>query len=191
MGFPMIKIQERRAYPSRIGVGAIVALMLSCGAGQASLVNHVIDVQYVWPSVGSVYQDLGTITVTSAPQSVTFQPYFDVEISSANVLVYNSNYIGTYSGSFNGEYLIDTSEAIFPSYAVDVSSVLPGGNPTISIAGNTLEINFAGRTFEPRSQLVLDFGVPEPSTWAMMLLGFAGIGVVAYRRKSSRALTAA
>ena len=27
-------------------------------------------------------------------------------------------------------------------------------------------------------------GVPEPSTWAMMLLGFAGIGFMAYRRKS-------
>ncbi len=25
-------------------------------------------------------------------------------------------------------------------------------------------------------------GVPEPSTWAMMLLGFAGLGFVGYRR---------
>jgi hypothetical protein len=24
--------------------------------------------------------------------------------------------------------------------------------------------------------------IPEPSTWAMMLLGFAGLGVVGYRR---------
>jgi hypothetical protein len=29
--------------------------------------------------------------------------------------------------------------------------------------------------------------VPEPSTWAMMLLGFAGIGFMAYRRKSKPA----
>ncbi|SRR5260221_504729 len=33
--------------------------------------------------------------------------------------------------------------------------------------------------------------VPEPSTWAMMLLGFAGIGFVAYRRKSRPVLIAA
>ncbi|MBI5264979.1 MAG: PEPxxWA-CTERM sorting domain-containing protein [Bradyrhizobium sp.] len=26
-------------------------------------------------------------------------------------------------------------------------------------------------------------GVPEPSTWAMMILGFAGLGLVAYRRR--------
>jgi hypothetical protein len=33
--------------------------------------------------------------------------------------------------------------------------------------------------------------VPEPSTWAMMLLGFAGIGLMAYRRKNMVALKAA
>jgi hypothetical protein len=31
-------------------------------------------------------------------------------------------------------------------------------------------------------------GVPEPSTWVMMILGFMGIGFVAYRRKSGSAL---
>jgi hypothetical protein len=29
--------------------------------------------------------------------------------------------------------------------------------------------------------------VPEPATWAMMLLGFAGVGFMAYRRKSKTA----
>jgi hypothetical protein len=33
--------------------------------------------------------------------------------------------------------------------------------------------------------------VPEPSTWAMMLLGFAGVGFMAYRRKAKPALFAA
>jgi hypothetical protein len=28
-------------------------------------------------------------------------------------------------------------------------------------------------------------GVPEPSTWAMMILGFCGLGFMAYRRKNS------
>src|ERR1700687_1672725 len=34
-------------------------------------------------------------------------------------------------------------------------------------------------------------GVPEPSTLAMMILGFAGIGFMAYRRKSKPTLMAA
>jgi hypothetical protein len=33
--------------------------------------------------------------------------------------------------------------------------------------------------------------VPEPATWAMMILGFAGVGFMAYRRKSKPALMAA
>jgi hypothetical protein len=33
--------------------------------------------------------------------------------------------------------------------------------------------------------------VPEPSTWAMVLLGFAGVGFIAYRRKPNSVLMAA
>jgi hypothetical protein len=33
--------------------------------------------------------------------------------------------------------------------------------------------------------------VPEPSTWAMMILGFLGLGFVAYRRKNQTAFNAA
>jgi hypothetical protein len=33
--------------------------------------------------------------------------------------------------------------------------------------------------------------VPEPSTWAMMILGFCGLGFIAYRRKDKLALRAA
>ncbi len=33
--------------------------------------------------------------------------------------------------------------------------------------------------------------VPESSTWAMLLLGFAGVGFMAYRRQSKPALMAA
>jgi hypothetical protein len=47
-------------------------------------------------------------------------------------------------------------------------------------SGNT---GNAGATFTP--------GVPEPSTWAMMILGFAGVGFMAYRRKNKAALLAA
>jgi hypothetical protein len=32
--------------------------------------------------------------------------------------------------------------------------------------------------------------VPEPSTWAMMILGFAGIGLIACRRRNNAMLAA-
>jgi hypothetical protein len=34
--------------------------------------------------------------------------------------------------------------------------------------------------------------VPEPSTWTILILGFAGIGIIAYRRRNhATAITAA
>jgi hypothetical protein len=55
------------------------------------------------------------------------------------------------------------------------------------IAGlNTLE--FLGLSQNPDSTVFLDnvsvAAVPEASTWAMMILGFFGVGFAAYRRKS-------
>jgi hypothetical protein len=38
--------------------------------------------------------------------------------------------------------------------------------------------------FFPDPGQVTVAAVPEPATWAMMLLGFAGVGFVAYRRKA-------
>jgi len=53
---------------------------------------------------------------------------------------------------------------------------------------------FQGGNYELNDLYVVPvFGgaVPESSTWAMMILGFAGIGFMAYRRKSKPALMAA
>jgi hypothetical protein len=39
--------------------------------------------------------------------------------------------------------------------------------------------------------VTLTDGVPETSTWAMMILGFAGVGFMGYRRKNRMALNTA
>jgi hypothetical protein len=43
----------------------------------------------------------------------------------------------------------------------------------------------------PVGALTLTTAVPEPSTWAMMILGFCGLGFMAYRRKSKPTMFAA
>ena len=164
--------------------GAMAALMLTCGIGHASTLNgNSIHVEYVWPSPGSVNSDLGTISV---PGTVTFPGYFDVAISDSTVVISGLAYSGTYSGTFNGEYLIDNSVTTFPSFVLGPSTNLPGGYPTFTINGNTLEINFVGKTFTTGDKLVLDFATPLPSTWLMLLSGFVGLGFLAYRGKKNR-----
>ena len=51
-----------------------------------------------------------------------------------------------------------------------------------SAAGQLIEANF--------DFSLLQGSVPEPSTWAMLLLGFAGIGFMAYRRRANAAMAA-
>ena len=54
--------------------------------------------------------------------------------------------------------------------------------------------NLELQTFDNFTIDNLSFGVsavPEPSTWAMMILGFAGVGFMAYRRKEGAQRNAA
>jgi hypothetical protein len=67
------------------------------------------------------------------------------------------------------------------------------GNGLFSI-GATKQLNeiFSGSEADGNQLLILDVSpaVPEPSTWATMILGFVGLGFMAYRRKSSTMLKA-
>ena len=63
-----------------------------------------------------------------------------------------------------------TTNSLGYFFAADVSNPR-GGTGAVASALST-EIN-------------LLTAVPEPSTWAMMILGFAGVGFMAYRRKRS------
>jgi hypothetical protein len=57
-------------------------------------------------------------------------------------------------------------------------------SPTFSLGTFTLD---DGNLTHPTYTLSITNGpVPEPATWAMMLLGFAGVGVVLRRRKAGQ-----
>jgi hypothetical protein len=51
---------------------------------------------------------------------------------------------------------------------------------TATIAGDSRFVGFAIDNFT--------YSIPEPSTWAMMLIGFAGLGHLGYRRARGRAV---
>ena len=50
-----------------------------------------------------------------------------------------------------------------------------------------LESTITGSGGGPESFLAVS-AIPEPSTWAMLILGFLGVGFMAYRRKGQVAL---
>ena len=88
------------------------------------------------------------------------------------------------------EYLtIQTTSANFSSYVVAYreANSYPAG--VASYNGNVLNPNY-DLTFRTYSDTTFSSAVPEPSTWAMMLLGFAGLGYLAYHRKAASGLAA-
>jgi hypothetical protein len=75
-------------------------------------------------------------------------------------------------------------------WTISNSSPLPGNNfiSTSGVSGTFTGYN-SDHDFRLTDTPVS--AVPEPSTWAMMILGFTGIGFMAYRRKAKPALMAA
>jgi hypothetical protein len=61
----------------------------------------------------------------------------------------------------------------------------PSGQVNLFFAADIYNSNPGGATGYVGAQIS---AVPEPSTWAMMILGFFGVGFMAYRRKGQAAL---
>jgi hypothetical protein len=82
------------------------------------------------------------------------------------------------------------AQASASSLGPDLATALAAADPFFGIDPNTP--NFAGYSFQ-FSPGLLDgvSAVPEPSTWAMMILGFAGIGFMGFRRTRKSALSIA
>ena len=97
------------------------------------------------------------------------------------------------SGTLLGTIDLSPNAGSCPGYSAGFCPFSPVG---VTFAGTAESIEFAGVA----NQIVFDDvtfgssipgGTPEPSTWVMMILGLAGVGVVARRRaKSSLPLAA-
>ena len=94
----------------------------------------------------------------------------------------------SFAFAFSGGVHI-TDVAVDPSSAADFLPVSGGltFNPT------DIFVNVVGDNPAAGDKLILDVTaagstpvIPEPSTWTLMLLGFAGLGFVGYRRMSGR-----
>jgi PEP-CTERM motif len=138
---------------------------------------------------------------------VILQGSYSPQLSSSTLLAEvsltvtdeSNNLIYTLDPTDLGVYAVDLNLSVDDPFTVymtatafigqNIGTVTASIDPFFSIADPTLasEVQLV---FSPGIGNVLS-AVPEPSTWAMMLLGFAGIGFMAYRRKSKIALVAA
>ena len=103
---------------------------------------------------------------------LSFNVYGDNRPAS---LGYNPNWTIYVNGAhYDGA---DHDAGTFPGHLFEASFIATG----------TDTFTFTQYSAQQASPIFDDFAiaaVPEPSTWAMMILGFAGVGFMAYRRRS-------
>jgi hypothetical protein len=152
------------------GTSALNSLMF--GATLTFSLNRVTlgSDQVIITTTQNSYSGLGL----SPAQLRTDADYINICGSSSNICSTGiSAYENTEGASSHGTPL---SVALLGTYKYDPGIDLTGA--TYLSGDGVVDTRISG-------------GVPEPSTWAMLLLGFAGVGFMAYRRKSKPALMAA
>ena len=192
--------------------GAAVTVTLTPGpmdpqyfAGEAAHQNGFTIDGVTWSLVSGVAEtEKGSLTnVFAAPLGMGTNPltgttYMSVEGGGTEMATWNTpqTSLALYWGSIDGDGNINSLSISMGAYTLtgvelatmfgadgNGNQVSPLGNQLVRITGLD---PFTTATFSSTAN-AFEFSlasVPEPSTWAMMALGFAGLGYAAFRRNS-------
>ena len=160
---------------SAIFLAAFASLAWTTSAS-AELLHYTLD--FINPATPDISWDLD-----SHPTPSSFDPFLSFTLNNIANTSSNNPFNLEFFSSFNGGGLAATG---FDFFGPQLYSGLES-SPTL-LAGTFNLTPLEGTDIT--AQLVVAVAVPEPSTWALMMLGFAGLGFLAYPRKSKSALLA-
>jgi len=181
--------------------GSVYQQVYSSGSlGSAININQITFYNSIDPG-GSAKSGNFQIYLSYVPTSVdiaTFDTNTSVSwLDPTAVLLYSGAAGAVTNGQLNfdltGAFSYDPSKG---NLLLTVKSDLSYGDLFLDVDSTTSATNsrFSAYPYDWNEGLVTGFNVsavPEPSTWAMLILGFAGVGVLAYRRRSQTTLTMA
>jgi hypothetical protein len=168
-----------------------LALVGSASNASASIVSgDTLDLTYLFPDTSTVYQDNTTTYTgpgTALPVIYTGSATFD-----ADQVVISQNDTYSYTpGSFNGVEITDTTNTnAFADWTVLSSNDWSGFTEYQS--GGSIFVNWQSTSVNSDSTITIG-ATPLPSTWTMLIAGFAGLGFFAYRgsKKNAAGIAAA
>src|SRR3984957_8957297 len=149
-----------------------------------------------------------TPNVSANPLGDTL-PYMSVEADSTEQVIFGtaqtsiSIYWGSIDGNQGGNNNLNTIAITIDNYTLTGADLVnmgatgtgdqtgPLGNELVTITGlapfTTATFSSTNNAFEfslAATPVTQTGGTPEPATWAMMMIGFAGLGYAAFRRNS-------
>jgi PEP-CTERM motif len=175
----------------------------------AALFIAAISICFVSPASATLYDYKLTFTNPNGPTTTgdlilnvnsPTTPQ-NIDLPSGYLLNNGQSFTATVDGvtfSFSNLNAFDVSGGSLGNIAGD-SAILPtsslGPNAFLDLGGNFYQVEQSigfdqqdqTGTYSITSITPFVAAVPEPSTWAMMILGFCGLGFVAYRRKPNSA----
>jgi hypothetical protein len=133
-----------------------------------------------------------SLQITSGGQTATLSTGDQVRVNGNNFTATTSGLSFNFSSNSGGNLLLfNTDGGGFNDVCFNDKSESCSDNRSavgLTVGNQDIGANFISET--GTFEFGVASGVPEPSTWAMMILGFTGIGFMAYRRRSKPALMA-
>jgi PEP-CTERM motif len=121
--------------------------------------------------------------VTQATGLNTYLSSFTENLLKSGFSVTMSTFLDPSNGLFVGGSLLNTATLTSIGTNVQSNTIDAGAGPYSLTEIYTISANESGTA----SSTINISAVPEPSTWAMMIFGFVGIGFMAYRRRDKQA----
>jgi hypothetical protein len=143
---------------------------LDISASTGFIGTHVLEIDVFQTGVssppGSTTESTFTVNnLIGTPGPTTLNDYFNGTTNTLGTILTGA----TFPAGVTNETVGPTPNTIGPALTADAQQYLITFSSPIESANDTIQLTTAGHA------------IPEPSTWAMMLLGIAGLGFVGYR----------
>ena len=171
-------------------------------ASAATLVGDQMSVSYRYPDVGTVYAPSTAVPPTfivgpGVESIVDVEGVTDiaVDFGAKSLMIDFSTTLDnpTWTASaYNGVLFQGMGAAKIVGATVTSTNMAGFDDSRFYFSGGDFGLNWQGLSYTTGTNITVDLtlanGVPEPATWAMMLVGFAAIGAAARRRRPEPAL---
>jgi PEP-CTERM motif len=139
---------------------------MSVSAGVTTYIDPEIATGYIY-AIGAGNPDFASVTLPILPnQTDPYEIEWDGGLETAFV---SGGQVFDFTGAGVSNFEVN---------GIDLANGLSPTNPTAFVTALTFE----GAGMFTGTMTPISVNIPEPSTWAMMLFGFVGLGFVGYRR---------